>query len=511
MKRREFIHYGMGTIAAVAYSQTPSTTQLRVRQSALKLQANDPLFGKYAEAVKRMHALPATDKRNWLNQAKIHADHCPHGTAGFLPWHRQYILYFEKICGELIGDPQFALPYWDWTEKSGIIPDAFFDVPELNVTHWNDPGTYESEGWGPVDSISIRALAKGVGVQNDPLRGGVFSTPAINSILNETAFERFYRRLEGSPHNGGHVAVGFPPTGKPGHMGSGLSPLDPLFWLHHCNVDRLWAQWQMARNRTPSFNLTYDGNFADAQGNPVNVTADGSVDFVSLGYTYDFLGIPNVLASAAGLIPHSAPGAGSPFALMAPGAPSNQPTVIGTGTSDAPVTIALEKKVTITVSGLKEELTKNRTVLDSTLPPLQEATRLAQFEKSMVAGFGKEQKLPRRILAKIKGVEASAFQQDPVINVFVNCPYLSPTTPYTDPHYAGTFSLFGAAKAAGGQNHDHAHNEPTDYYVDITNAVRGLDQDKLDKLDIQFMTLTGNVNEPGPGSFTFGAVEILST
>jgi hypothetical protein len=38
-------------------------------------------------------------------------------------------------------------------------------------------------------------------------------------------------------HNRVHVWVG-------GSMAPGTSPDDPVFFMHHCNIDRLWAQWQ---------------------------------------------------------------------------------------------------------------------------------------------------------------------------------------------------------------------------------------------------------------------------
>ena len=34
-----------------------------------------------------------------------------------------------------------------------------------------------------------------------------------------------------------------------GQMATERSPADPLFWLHHANVDRLWARWQQQHPR----------------------------------------------------------------------------------------------------------------------------------------------------------------------------------------------------------------------------------------------------------------------
>ncbi len=54
--------------------------------------------------------------------------------------------------------------------------------------------------------------------------------------------------MEGAIHAGVHNAVG-------GDMADKSSPTDPLFWLHHANIDRIWAKWQTSHNATPP-NLT---------------------------------------------------------------------------------------------------------------------------------------------------------------------------------------------------------------------------------------------------------------
>src|SRR5688500_15074987 len=114
-----------GSIALLAGARPVSARQagLRIRRSALQLPANDPVFANYARAVELMHQLPMGDRRNWWRQAQIHADHCVHNGIDFLPWHRHYLNEFEKICGQLIGDSSFALPYWDWTFGTGQIPN----------------------------------------------------------------------------------------------------------------------------------------------------------------------------------------------------------------------------------------------------------------------------------------------------------------------------------------------------------------------------------------------------
>lgn len=509
LSRRKFLQTsalaGSGLVlTSNVSSQSLIPIPLRVRRSALSLPADDPVFTKYAEAVTKMHELPATDPRNWMNQAKIHADRCPHGTNGFLPWHRYYITYFEEICGQLIGDKSFALPYWDWTAQRGIIPDPFFDVQELNVVYWKDSGSYTTppSGWGTIDTIPIRAIGKSVGVQDDPVRGGgAFTSRNINSILGESQFDVFYRRLEGSPHNTGHVVVGFPAQGKRGHIGEGLSPLDPLFWLHHCNVDRIWAQWQLARNKTPDIELDYDGHFVDASGTKVRVAANGARDFAALGFTYDSIGDPKQVVSLAGIVDSAAPNNAPVLESLKDVNLSPSADVIGQWTTSETVKVGIETKLSVSVTNLKSELNRDRSLLQFDLPNLK-TIEPQNLNAEMFSDFGKATKQPRRILAHFKGV-VGAFERNPLVNVFVNCPYLNPETGADNIHYAGTFSFFGSTK------HDE-HNGGGEFYVDLTHVLNGLDVSSLESIDVQLMAVPGSAGGAMEGSFMIESVDILS-
>ena len=68
------------------------------------------------------------DPRGYLQQANLHCFHCGHDTLDvhdspyFLPWHRAFIYYHERILCELIPDPTFRLPYWDWDEPTTVLP-----------------------------------------------------------------------------------------------------------------------------------------------------------------------------------------------------------------------------------------------------------------------------------------------------------------------------------------------------------------------------------------------------
>ncbi|NJM90998.1 MAG: tyrosinase family protein [Myxococcales bacterium] len=91
-----------------------------VRRNVTTMTASDPLIVAYKSAIAQMKALPDSDRRSWRYQARIHNDFCPHNNWLFLPWHRAYLFFFERICRKLSGMETFALPYWDWSQEPHV-------------------------------------------------------------------------------------------------------------------------------------------------------------------------------------------------------------------------------------------------------------------------------------------------------------------------------------------------------------------------------------------------------
>jgi tyrosinase len=112
--------------AGLVLSTTGGARAQPLRQSVTAPDFRQATLDSYKRAIANMLALPPSDPRNWYRQAMIHVLDCPHENWWFLPWHRGYILNFERICRQLSGDPDFALPYWDWTATPQL-PDMFFD------------------------------------------------------------------------------------------------------------------------------------------------------------------------------------------------------------------------------------------------------------------------------------------------------------------------------------------------------------------------------------------------
>ena len=159
-----------------------------------------------------------------------------HGNPLFFPWHRQFILDFERDLQAV--DPTVTLPYWDWTvnnlnaagTESLIWRDDFLGGPG---TGWSGPVTTGPfAGWG--------IARRGFNPFTSPGGGGTIATFLADPTYNG------FRGVEG-PHGSAHGWVG-------GDMGSvPTAPRDPTFFLLHCNVDRLWAEWVNAHRADPGF------------------------------------------------------------------------------------------------------------------------------------------------------------------------------------------------------------------------------------------------------------------
>ncbi|KAF6163120.1 hypothetical protein GIB67_024984 [Kingdonia uniflora] len=106
---------------------------LRIRQAAHLV--DNEYIAKYTEAYELMRALPEDDPRSFKQQANIHCAYCDgaydqigfpdlqiqvHNSWLFFPFHRYYLYFHEKILGSLIGDPTFALPFWNWDSPAGM-------------------------------------------------------------------------------------------------------------------------------------------------------------------------------------------------------------------------------------------------------------------------------------------------------------------------------------------------------------------------------------------------------
>ena len=140
----------------------------------------------------------------------------PLGYRRFLPWHRAYLILFERGIRSI--DRSLSLPYWDWNEDAGRLI-GFRNIMGLAASR----------------NLGTRATEASV-----PGRTPWFTTEEEFSTLVSHGgdYYAFARHVEDRPHNGGHAWIG-------GDMNSMASPRDPAFWFHHAQVDRIWSLWQL--------------------------------------------------------------------------------------------------------------------------------------------------------------------------------------------------------------------------------------------------------------------------
>lgn len=268
-------------------------------------QEGQAMLKIYADGVAQMKALFESDPRSWLFQWYIHAvrgdrtktselnriypaatgperalasavwSTCqPHFNSAnqpfFLPWHRMYLLWFERIIRKLTNQPTFTLPYWNYSAAGpnhGIIPAKFRDrTSSLYVQNRNS----SVNAGRPIDASSPGALA----------------TTALTqcSYSPQGAIPGFCRALDSGLHGNVHVLIG-----DRNNMGSvPWAARDPIFWLHHCNIDRLWASWNKSGRSNPtstSFrNTTF--KFAGENGQEVVGKVSDMLSILKLGYAY---------------------------------------------------------------------------------------------------------------------------------------------------------------------------------------------------------------------------------
>lgn len=174
-----------------------------------------------------------------------------HGAAGFLPWHRAYLLDLERSLQEI--DPTVALPYWrfDVAAPALFAPD-FLGSPSDQSGQVSFPPGHPLEFWTTDGAVGIARRPRWdvnlpptstvtlPGGQLPPVRTEE-DTLALGGPL---ALYSGFRRMEASPHGMAHVRFDGPINSVP------TAARDPLFFLLHANVDRLWARWQWLFQRS---------------------------------------------------------------------------------------------------------------------------------------------------------------------------------------------------------------------------------------------------------------------
>lgn len=183
----------------------------------------------------------------------------------FLPWHRAYLWWLEQALQDLV--PGSALPYWDWTVVAQV-PDAYA-IPEIGGQPNPLIATtmYVPTAQPPLDRFTQRAPGATPGAR-------LPTAAEIDSLLSDTDWASFSDRLEDF-HDGVHVWVG-------GDMlDVSTAAFDPIFFAHHCQIDRLWYLWQVANG-----NGGFPAELLDEPLVPFGKTCSDVLNVQALGYEY---------------------------------------------------------------------------------------------------------------------------------------------------------------------------------------------------------------------------------
>lgn len=250
----------------------------------------------YALAMGELDKLPIGDRNSWKFLGAIHGfdrqlwigagllkptdpvpadltnntygNQCQHASWFFLSWHRGYLHAFEAIVAakvkQLTGD-DWALPYWNYFDdtnpKARDVPAAFLEntLPNGNpnpLKKYPRRAGLTKLAPGPGDLFSLASMA-----EDDFLVGNDGSIGFGGGITgNFIQFGQSTGDLENNPHNTVHRLVG----GNNGFMADPrLAGLDPIFWLHHCNIDRLWEAWMS----TPGKKMVHDPRWLNGPAN----------------------------------------------------------------------------------------------------------------------------------------------------------------------------------------------------------------------------------------------------
>jgi tyrosinase len=457
------------------------------RRTLTNMSIDDPIISTYRDFVGMMQNPPATLSANvnWLDFSLQHGNYdteeykfCPHGDWYFLPWHRAYTLMYEKAAQTLMKNPEFAMPYWNWTEMRDY-PEAF-----ANPQYKGKPN--------PLYIENRNAL-----VGPNALTDAIVGQPLIDRIYRETVYEAFGTSknpdqnnldpswvvlggglqgpLESRPHNQVHNRIGvFMPT--PG------SPRDPLFFMHHSNIDRIWASWTALGRQNSNdplwLNMTFPGNFIKPDGTLYSSTVKDLQSIADLGYTYDFLPPPD----------------------------SETPNPV----RDSRLLAILHSKTGAPVAGVERIGGANTGAATA----LQALPREWTMSKASIESIAKP--------AASGGTEVFALIRDITLGehvtgfrVFVNRPDVTPSVPTTDPHYVTTVTFLSHERGHAGANAHGvaARKHLASALVELTDTLRklyGFRRLKPGKVTLQLIPVPATgVPLQSVGAVVPGSVEIV--
>ena len=318
LTRREFLRSGGFAAAALCLRPWPGQAALAnaaiVTRYSVQSSEGKEMLAILADAVTKMRALPEGKPHSWVFQWYTHLvkgsnftleqnkkrelERIYKGASGaerdaaeamwntcephtdelrsdyFLPWHRMYLFFFEQIVRTQTGATQFTLPYWDYYDPAQRALPAEFRKPDDPV-------------WGPLYSADRwPRINQGKPVDEPPTAGPITLNAMKATTYKNGEVSGFCSSVQSDPHRQVHFSVG----NLKGMMSFPYTAKDPVFWLHHCTIDRMWASWNKAGGKNPDDDAVFlaeDYTFVDGSGAMVTRKVGEFLDTEALGYAYD--------------------------------------------------------------------------------------------------------------------------------------------------------------------------------------------------------------------------------
>ena len=401
-----------------------------------------PITVAYARAIKTLQDRADDDPTSWSYQGAIHGspaspelpgwNACQHNHWFFLPWHRMYLYRMERLLRAAVikdgGPADWALPYWNYDAgpPTNTIPIPFRDqqMPDgtrnplfvaQRRTGINAGGGIPSVATSPAAALAMPSFSP----PPSPGFGGGVATPQH--------FWTLTGGVEQTPHNDIHNVLG----GPGGWMGDpDRAAVDPIFWLHHANIDRLWSVWIADGHAPPTSASWLNEKFTlfDEDGQATTLAVRDTLDTVDdLDYRYDD-------------VPVAAPPAPDP------GVPGGPP--------------------------VGDEAAPEPEMIGATAEPISlegsAASVVVDIDADARAGGLLDEGADARIYMSVEHIDADE-PPGTVYAVYVKDADQSPQ----DRIHVGNVSLFGSDKLhATRANEDHDHD--TRLVFDVTDQVRSL-------------------------------------
>ncbi|KAI5081224.1 hypothetical protein GOP47_0004407 [Adiantum capillus-veneris] len=404
--------------------------------------AKEDYIAKYNKAYQLMRALPDSDPRSLKVQADIHCAFCNgaymqagadgnvplqvHFSWLFLPWHRWFLYFHERILGNLLGDPGFSLLYWNWDDQvngGNMMPEMFarngtalYDA-KRNPDHLPPAIVRLSPANNSTDTSvvvneNLNAMYQSVVTAStaELFAGGAYRTGSDltnSSVISAT----LGGSVENGVHNGIHYWTGNPAEQLLQDMGTfSTASRDPIFYAHHSNVDRLWDVWRFKLpggprkdHSDPDF-LDTEFLFYDENANLVKVKVSDALDNAKLGVSYKTVRADDLWINYS---PKAVTSGSAVFSALASGV-----STIGATPSNGTIDLDL---ASMRLAAIVQR-------------PIGE-TRPSKAEEVLV----------------IQGLELTSRDSFISLVVFVNLPDAGPSTPTNSAEYVGTFNIVPSA------------------------------------------------------------------